>query len=217
MYRCFWLVTLLWLRLFGAIANVEVEVGETGETITTTDDTENSTTTKYSAEVIQLASTFPKEVLPDDLALKVAAKLDYIKRATFLLESFATEYGSQASVMLSELNDATPIELLETMGEVVQGIEDANTMFDGTTAEEVMKEMEEDGFFDDIDSGLMDEYRMNPRKIQDDTKEGLLYEFIAVAQAAGYVEIPTVSEHESVFEPLTDEEAAALAAKKQQQ
>lgn len=205
-----WLVSLLLLlNLFQLALGVEVVVDGTGGT------TEEQSTKSYAPEVIQLASTFPPDVLSEDLALKVAAKLEYVKTAEFLLEAFVMEYGSAASVMLAELKDATELELLETMGEIVQGIFDADTMFDETDPATFLKEMEEDGFFDDVDPELMDEYRMNPRKIQTDTKEGLMYEFIAVSQAAGYVKIKALED--MGYQPLTDEEIAQVEAAKAKQ
>jgi hypothetical protein len=69
------------------------------------------------------------------------------------------------------------------------GIEDADHMYDDQTPGQVLEQMEQEGFFADVTDDIKVEYQLNPRKIMDDTKEGLMYEFIAIAQKAGYIVI----------------------------
>jgi hypothetical protein len=200
------LLSLLVNHHNGIIAAIDVEVDASGETATiasTTTDTSTSTTKEekttktYSPEAIQLANTFPTDVFLDnpdgnDLALKVAAKVLYCRRARNLLEVFRTQYTSAASIYLTDLEnnvDAGPHDYLTALGEIVKGMEDADRLYDDQTPSQLLAQMEQEGFFADVSAEIMVEYQLNPRKIIDDTKEGLLYEFIAIAQKAGYITI----------------------------
>jgi hypothetical protein len=204
------LVSLLVNHHNGIVAAIDVEVDASGETATiastTTTDTSTSTTkeekTKYSPEAIQLANTFPTDVFLDnpdgnDLALKVAAKVLYCRRARNLLEVFRTQYTSAASIYLTDLEnnvDAGPHDYVTALGEIVRGMEDADRLYDDQTPSQLLAQMEQEGFFADVSAEIMVEYQLNPRKVIDDTKEGLLYEFIAIAQKAGYLTIANENE-----------------------
>jgi hypothetical protein len=196
------LLSLLVNHHDGIIAAMDVEVDASGETAptianksTTTTNTEK-TTKSYSPDAIQLANTFPTDVFLDnpdgnDLALKVAAKVLFCRRARNLLEVFRTQYTSAMSIYLTDLEnnaDAGPHDYLKALGELVTGMEDADRMYEDQTPSQILAQMEQEGFFTDV-SEIMVEYQLNPRKVIDDTKEGLLYEFIAIAQKAGYITI----------------------------
>jgi hypothetical protein len=197
------LVSLLVNHHDGIVAAIDVEVDASGETATiastteTTSTKEEKTTKTYSPEAIQLANTFPTDVFLDnpdgnDLALKVAAKVLYCRRARNLLEVFRTQYTSAASIYLTDLEnnvDAGPHDYVTALGEIVRGMEDADRLYDDQTPSQLLAQMEQEGFFTDVSAEIMVEYQLNPRKIIDDTKEGLLYEFIAIASKAGYLTI----------------------------
>jgi hypothetical protein len=199
------LVSLLVVNHDGIVVSaMDVEVDASGGQATTTND---ATTTKeekkpqrtYNPEVIQLASTFPTDVFLDnpdgnELALKVASKILYCRRSRNLLEVFTKAYTSASSLYLQDLEKnidppAGPNEYLAALGEIIHGIEDADHMYDDQTPGQVLAQMEQEGFFADVTDDIKVEYQLNPRKIMDDTKEGLMYEFIAIAQKAGYIVI----------------------------
>lgn len=204
---------------------VEVDVSGGQATTTKTNDDATTTTTKkqtkprtYSPEAIQLASTFPTDVFLDDpdgndLALKVASKILYCRRSRNLLEVFTKAYTSASSLFLQDLEKSDvptgPNEYLAALGEIVRGIEDADHMYDDQTPGQVLEQLEQEGFFADVSDDVKVEYQLNPRKIMDDTKEGLMYEFIGVAQKAGYIVIaPDASFDDDAppgtYVPITD-------------
>jgi hypothetical protein len=191
------LVSLLVVNHDGIVVSaMDVEVDASGGQATTT-TTNDATTTKeqkkpprtYSPEVIQLASTFPTDVFLDnpdgnELALKVASKILYCRRSRNLLEVFTKAYTSASSLYLQDLEKsidppAGPNEYFAALGEIIQGIEDADHMYDDQTPGQVLAQMEQEGFFADVTDDIKVEYQLNPRKIMDDTKEGAGYIVIA--------------------------------------
>lgn len=191
------IVLVLWMKQawsLEVIAREQVQIDGSGGTTTTKE------TSSYPMAVIQLANTFPKGVLTsEDLELRVAAKIENLKKEEFLLEFFALADSFESSLFLARMKNPTPSQFLETLGQITIVLEETSAKFDGKDDEAILKILAEDETWHDLDPSAWEDYRRHPKKFPEHHQQFLSYELAAVAEAAGYLEIETMQHAAPVF------------------